>query len=187
MSVSRALFPVSRIGRLRSLVALLVGAIALTVLAVPQSASARTVTHARTTSEHQMAVALVHRLNAERRAHHLRPLTTSGDLERSARRHDVTMARFDEMSHQLPSEPVFTARIRAAGYRWVWAGENIAWNSRISTAGVLQLQSMMYNEKAPFNDHRLNILSPHYRNVGVDVFVDRTNQRVWLTTDFGSH
>ena len=133
-----------------------------------------------------MAAALQRQLNAERRVHHLRPLTVSRRLMSSARTHNFTMARFDAMSHRLPREPLFTSRIRKTGYRWVWAGENIGFNSRATTAGVLQLQTMMYKEKAPFDDHRRNILNSHYREIGIDVFVDRVNQRVWLTTDFGS-
>jgi uncharacterized protein YkwD len=45
----------------------------------------------------------------------------------------------------------------------------------------------MYNEKAPNNGHRLNILSSKFRQVGVDVYLDRTHHKVWLTTDFGRH
>jgi uncharacterized protein YkwD len=109
----------------------------------------------------------------------------SSQLQLSARRHDVRMATYDTMSHQLPGEPWFGTRFNQAGYYWSWAGENIAWNSVMSLAGVEALQVAMYNERAPYNEHRLNILNPRYHNVGVDVYFDRTHQKVWLTTDFG--
>ena len=42
--------------------------------------------------------------------------------------------------------------------------------------GSWQLESIMYNEKPPNNGHRLNILSTHYRNIGVDVYMDKAQQ-----------
>lgn len=141
--------------------------------------------HSRSRYESSIGTAVLHLINAERRAHHLRPLSADHDLMLSARRHDATMAHFNTMSHQLPGEAFFADRISAAGYRYSWAGENIAWNSRISTAGALQLEDLMYNEKAPNDEHRQNILSTHYANVGVDVFIDRAEGKLWLTTDFG--
>jgi uncharacterized protein YkwD len=95
------------------------------------------------------------------------------------------MAAYNEMSHQLPGEPDFTTRMSNAGYQWSWAGENIAWNSEMTLPGVTLLQRLMYHEKPPNDAHRLNILSTHYRNIGVDVYLDRAHHKVWLTTDFG--
>ena len=154
-------------------------------LAGSQPASARAVPHTRTTYEAQIAAKVLGQLNAERHAHHLGALTMSGALQLSARRHDVTMSTFNTMSHQLPSEAYFGTRIRAAGYHWKWAGENIAWNSQMDTGGVRHLESLMYNERPPNDGHRVNILSSHFLNVGVDVYIDRTHHKVWLTTDFG--
>jgi uncharacterized protein YkwD len=139
----------------------------------------------RTTIERQIAWSIKAIINNERAAHGLAPMHMSFDLMLSARRHNVTMARYDTMSHQLPGEPYFGRRMILAGYNWNYAGENIAWNSDMSKAGVVLLQNLMYHEKAPYNDHRLNILSRHYRNVGVDVYMDKTHHKVWLTTDFG--
>ncbi len=174
----------SRFGLVRSVVlALLLGLVA-TLLSIPQSASAAT-THGRTQYEANIGQAVLKTLNAERKVHHLKALTMSTQLQTSARRHDLTMARFNAMSHQLPGEAYFSKRVTAAGYKWSAAGENIAWNSQINTAGVLQLQKWMYNEKAPNNGHRLNILSTHFTNVGVDVYIDQAHHKIWLTTDFG--
>ena len=131
-----------------------------------------------------MAIAVVHLINAERKAHHLRPVGGSAQLNTSSRRHNITMARFNAMSHQLPGEAYFSKRISATGFRWRTAGENIAWNSQMSTKGVLVLQTAMYNEKAPYNGHRLNILNRELHHVGVDVYLDRAHHKIWLTTDF---
>lgn len=132
-----------------------------------------------------MADGVFRHLNYERSLHGLRPLTMSADLVHSAHRHNLRMARFNVLSHQLPGEAFFATRILKAGYHWLWAGENIGWNSRMTYHGVIRLEQMMYHEKPPNDGHRVNILSPHYRNVGVDVYLDPKHHKVWLTTDFG--
>ncbi|WP_375479400.1 CAP domain-containing protein [uncultured Jatrophihabitans sp.] len=182
----------ARLGRrLAALTAVLasLAAFALVLIGGTTSADAATHTpalrHARTHYEASIAVAVQRALNAERRAHHLAPLTMSSKLKHSARVHNLRMAQANTLSHQLPHEAFFANRITKAGYHWTYAGENIAWNSRISTAAVLQLETIMYNERPPMNDHRQNILSRNYRNVGIDVFIDRIHHKVWLTTDFG--
>ncbi len=141
---------------------------------------------ARTTTERTIATAVTKLLNAERRAHHLRTLRTNKHLVSSARSHDLAMARSNTMSHQVKGESQLGRRLDRAGYHWSWDGENIGYNNRMSKAGVLALQKAMYNERAPFNGHRLNILNKHFRNVGVDVYLDRAHHKVWLTVDFGT-
>jgi uncharacterized protein YkwD len=172
-------------GRIRALlliVGLLLGAFTVaTTAAQPAEASIPP----RTALENSIAWVIKDLINVERVAHGQRPVRMNADLRLSARRHDVTMARFNEMSHQLPREPYFGRRIILAGYNWNYAGENIAWNSDMSKAGVVLLQKLMYGEKPPYDEHRLNILSRNYRDVGVDVYMDRRNGKVWLTTDFG--
>jgi uncharacterized protein YkwD len=124
-------------------------------------------------------------LNAERKAHRLRPLSMNSALIRSAHGHNLTMASRDQLSHRVPGERFFADRILRSGYNYSWAGENIGFNSDISLRGVLQLETMMYNEKPPNDGHRQNILSPHYTNVGIDVYIDSRHHKVWLTQDFG--
>ena len=140
----------------------------------------------RTDIEKTIDWAIFDMINAERAAHGLRALTMVPELRLSARRHNLKMAAYNEMSHQLPNEPNFAQREQNAGYVWSWAGENIAWNSDMSLPGVKLLERIMYNEKPPNDGHRLNILNTHFRNVGVDVYMDQKHHKVWLTTDFGS-
>ena len=176
-----------RAGRLRALVliaALLGGfAVAVTATAGPAGASIPT----RTKLENSIAWKIHTLINTERRKHGLPAVRMNSRLRMSARRHDVRMAHDDTMSHQLPGEPYFGQRILNAGYRWTYAGENIAWNSDMSGSGVVLLENLMYREKPPYNDHRLNILSSHYKAVGVDVYLDLAHHKAWLTTDFGRH
>ncbi len=56
----------------------------------------------------------------------------------------------------------------------------------MTLGGVVILEKMLYGEKAPNNGHRLNILSKHYRNAGMDVYFDPKHHKVWLTTDFAA-
>jgi uncharacterized protein YkwD len=153
----------------------LVGAAEPAAAALPQ----------RTAFENTVAWAVKRLVNVQRALHGLKPVYMDNALRLSARRHNVQMASFDQMSHQLPNEPWFGRREQLAGYWWNWAGENIGWNSDIGVSGALLLQRLMYNEQPPEDGHRLNILNAHYHNVGVDVYFDHVHHKMWLTTDFG--
>jgi uncharacterized protein YkwD len=140
---------------------------------------------ARTATEASFAHTVLLMINAERAAHGLPALAGRLSLTASARAHNLKMAADNTMSHQLPGEPWLGTRVSREGYNWSYVGENIAWNSDMSLAGIKHLESVMYNETAPNNGHRLNILSRSYRDVGVDVYVDWKHHKLWLTTDFG--
>ena len=184
LDVSAARPPRARRRFVTTIVAALV-AVLVSPLAASSPAAASTAVPARTWYENYIGGVILKTINHERALHALRPVTMSSQLKTSARRHNLTMARYNTMSHQLPGEPYFTQRIDASGYRWTYAGENIGWNSRISTAAVVQLELMMYNEVAPNDGHRQNILNSHYKNVGVDVYWDHAHHKLWLTTDYG--
>jgi uncharacterized protein YkwD len=132
-----------------------------------------------------LAIAMLKLLNVERAAHGRAALRMNTRLIQSAHGHNVTMARANTMSHLLPGEAGFLARLIAVGYQPRAAAENIGWNSNRSMDGVLYLQRIMYNEVAPNDAHRVNILNTTYREVGVDVYMDNTNHKVWITQDFG--
>ena len=171
--------------RLRSMFAAVLVALAICTGLVAAASPAGAAVPPRTALEKTIATAVLNLLNAERALHGVPAVHMTSQLQLSARRHDVRMANDDEMSHQLPGEPWFGRRFLNAGYRWSWAGENIGWNSDMSKSGVLYLERIMYGETPPNDGHRLNILSTHYRDIGVDVYIDSTHHRVWLTEDFG--
>jgi uncharacterized protein YkwD len=150
-----------------------------TIGPAPQSASAATST------ENYIAVNVFYRMNAERQAHGLPQLRMYQPLLNSASAHNSMMARYNTLSHQLPGEASLGARISATGYHWTYIGENIAWNSEMDVWGALAEQTAMYNETAPNNGHRLNILSSRFVNVGVAVLLDTAHHKLWLTEDFG--
>jgi hypothetical protein len=124
------------------------------------SAEARTV-KPRTSTEASIQKAVLGLINTERRA------------------------ATNTMSHQVRGEAALSRRVSAVGYNWSRVGENIAWNSKLTRSGVLTLQKLMYNERAPYDGHRRNILNGAFRDVGVDVYFDTAHHKVWLTTDFG--
>jgi len=134
-----------------------------------------------------IASKLLNSMNSERAWHGLPALRMNGYLIRSAHAHNLVMAKYNTMSHQLPGEYYFSTRIERAPYYWRMCGENIAWNSDWTLTGAYYLERLMYNEVAPNNGHRLNILSHYYREVGIDIYMDATHHKMWLTQDFGLH
>jgi uncharacterized protein YkwD len=178
---------VATTSRNRILALLVALAVAVAVMAAPQfttpaSAHAlpKTPTSARVFARNMLVL-----LNTERRAHHLKPLNMNTKLVSSAHSHNLAMAKADTMSHQLPGEAFFADRISRAHYNWMAAGENIGWNSAMNRPGLRSLERDMYNEKAPDNGHRLNILDKSFRNVGIDVYFDKKHNKMWFTQDFG--
>jgi uncharacterized protein YkwD len=136
------------------------------------------------TNHDDWAKAVFSQLNAERATNGLKPLRWSDRLHYSAHRHNLQMGQANTLSHQLPGEASLGDRV-TLWYAWSSCGENIAWNSQRSQAGVLALETSMYSETPPNDGHRRNILSTSFVDVGVDVVDDSTHGRVWLTTDFG--
>jgi uncharacterized protein YkwD len=162
-------------------------AVALAVVAAPQftgSASASVAAHKAPTAS-SLAHSMLTLLNSERQAHSLGALHMNTKLITSAHRHNLAMAKADVMSHQCKGEKFFADRITAAHYNWMSAGENIGWNSNMNLTGLRYLEREMYREKAPDNGHRLNILDHSFRDVGIDVYFDKTNNKMWFTQDFG--
>jgi uncharacterized protein YkwD len=132
------------------------------------------------------ANAVLAELNAERSRHGLRALKMNSKLVSAAHTHNLAMAKADTLSHQLSGEATLGSRVSAAGYRWSLVGENVAYNTSRSQAGVLAVQKAMYNEKPPDDGHRRNILNEKFVDVGVDVIDDSVHDKIWLVTDFGT-
>lgn len=114
--------------------------------------------------------------NRERRLRGCADLRPSRPLILSARRHTVAMASADDMSHQLPGEPYFSARITRAGYRdWRLVAENIAQGF---SGPVAVVRAWMASP-----GHRRNILDCRLRDLGVGVVL--LNGELWWTQNFG--
>ncbi len=111
-------------------------------------------------------------VNRDRRAHGLPPLLQDDALTEIARAHSQDMARVGYFGHRSPSRGGLPERLQAAGYRSLWAAENVA------RAG-----SMQEAEEALMRSpgHRANILAPEATHLGVGV-ASGSGEDHWLVT-----
>jgi uncharacterized protein YkwD len=129
------------------------------------------------------AQAVFAQINQERASQGLPALQWSNALVQSAHNHNLMMQQDNQLSHQLTGEPALGTRITNVGITWQQAAENIGVGGGNPTTAATGLNTDMFNEKPPDDGHRLNILSTNTL-VGIDVFVDTTHNKVWLTEDF---
>ena len=156
-----------------------------TITGTPAAANATTPVSAATLQlESTLEAGMLALLNSERAAHHLSALVWSSALHASSYSHDVQMAKYDDMTHQCPGEAAPGTRITKSGYNWQSWGENIGWTTTETVSGIDAMETTMYNEKAPDDGHRLNILG-NFKNIAIDVYVDPVHHIIWYTQDFG--
>jgi len=132
----------------------------------------------------QAARAVFDATNTFRQQNGVAPLVWNGALQRSAHQHNLAMATANQMSHQVPGERSFDTRISDQGVPWLSVGENVGFNTNRTVAGALTLHTMMINETAPNDDHKVNKLDPKFNVLGVDVLLDPTTGKLWLTEDY---
>ena len=153
-------------------VVLVVAALAVLLVAVPNASAAGACSAANATASQASKSALVHAtlcvLNAERARHRLRPLRLNRKLSRAAQRHSRAMARRRFFSHTSPGGASFVDRIRSTGYlsgarSWT-VGENIAYGS--GSRSTPRSIGRAWMNSPP---HRANILSSSYRAIGIGI------------------
>jgi uncharacterized protein YkwD len=161
-------------------------ALALCIGASPASAR----THGQASAMGTLQSGVLADINATRREHGLGILRLSVNLSAAARQHSVEMATRGYFSHNSANGVTFDRRIAKyyplAGTRYWSVGENLLWSSPdVDAATAL---NMWMNSP----DHRANILSPRWRQIGISaVHVDSApgffgNGPVTvITTDFG--
>jgi uncharacterized protein YkwD len=127
-----------------------------------------------------MRSAVVCLVNFERARYHLPALREARRLNASAQGYTDEMVRHNFFSHTAPNGSSPGARIAATGYRWSWAGENIATGYPTPLAVVT---GWMHSQ-----GHCYNMLAPAFRNIGVGVSPHAvgyaTTPSTW-TQDFG--
>ncbi|MFC5730380.1 MULTISPECIES: CAP domain-containing protein [Nocardioides] len=144
--------------------------------AVTFTPAALAVTPARLRVQTSFETRVLQLTNRHRSAKGCAPLRARYSLRRSARTHTKTMARHNEMSHQLPGEPRFSIRITRAGYRsWRLVAENVA-------RGFDSPEEVVKAWLAS-PGHRRNMLNCRLRDLGVGVVV--SNGQLWWTQNFG--
>jgi len=93
-----------------------------------------------------------------RAAHGLPPLERDAQLDAVAEGHSREMARTKTFAHVLPSDGSLTDRLRARGYAYRSAGENIGLSDDPATAHEAIVQSPA---------HLSNLLDPRHRRLGL--------------------
>jgi uncharacterized protein YkwD len=115
--------------------------------------------------------------NQAREKEKLPPLRPNPLLFAAARGHSANMARQDVMDHVLDGKKP-SDRVKDAGYRYTWMGENIAMTDGDTTAGVFKgwMQS---------KGHREHILSDHFDEIGIGI-ARNDKGNIYYTQVFGS-
>ena len=114
--------------------------------------------------------------NAERKKADLQPLAPNPALFKAARDHSANMARQEKMAHELDGKNPYM-RIKAAGYRYHYAGENVA-------SGDVDLEDVVKGWMAS-PPHRKNILSPNFTEIGLGLATSEKRE-VYYTQVFAS-
>jgi len=144
---------------------------------------AATVLHAR-----DATLCLLNRVRARRG---LPPLRLNAKLSRAARRHSRDMVRHRYFAHDSRNGHSAFDRMRATHYvprnaSW-WLGENIGWGSGTLAEPIAMVRAWMHSPP-----HRENILSRHFRDIGIGIAVGAPvagsgGAGATYTTDFGQH
>lgn len=112
--------------------------------------------------------------NKARAKKDLPPLKLSPILCKVAQAHSKNMAKKQKLAHILDGKTPFH-RIKATGYRYRFAGENIGWGDYpIPKIFQAWMDSPL---------HRANILKPEYTEIGLGRVVDKTGN-AWYTQVF---
>jgi uncharacterized protein YkwD len=119
---------------------------------------------------------LVELTNAERKKNDLPPLKPGPRLFEAARKHSENMAKQKKLDHFLDKKSPFE-RIKATGYQYYYAGENIA-------MGNLTLPQVMKGWMDS-ETHRKNILKTNFTEIGIGLAVDDAGD-TWYTQVFGN-
>ena len=114
--------------------------------------------------------------NLERKQKELPALVLNPGLSKLARAHSENMARQQKMEHTLDEKSPFD-RLRAAGYKFARAGENIAFGE--PGAKLENIMKSWMESK----EHAANILLPEFTEIGIGIARDKTGA-LYLTQLF---
>lgn len=127
-------------------------------------------------------------LNRVRAQYRLPPLRLNARLSRAAAGHSRDMVRHRYFAHDSRNGRSPFARMFAAHYvpqrsSW-WLGENIGWGSGTLAQPIAMVRAWMHSPP-----HRANILSRHFRDVGIGIAPGAPvgGSGATYTTDFGWH
>jgi uncharacterized protein YkwD len=141
-------------------------------LAAPRDASAWTAGTFSATSESQ----LITLTNQARANAGLPALTLDTTLRAEARSRSKDMIDNNYFSHSIPPDghSVFT-ELRAMGYCYSIAGENIGWNTYPDATATQTIQDSFMGSTA----HRDNILGVSWTSIGIGAYQGSTDKKMW--------
>lgn len=128
-------------------------------------------------------------VNAERAKVGAQPLAFDSSLNTASENHSAWMIATDTFSHTGAGGSNAGSRMTAAGYTfsgsWSW-GENIAWASTRSPAGLQDEVTLLHTNLMNSSGHRANILNDSYREVGIGFEVGQygSYEGAFVTQDF---
>jgi uncharacterized protein YkwD len=136
-----------------------------------------------------LEAAVLAELNIVRRTHGLKPLRRSGALAAAAGAHSRAMAQHGFFQHDSRDGSSFSERVQRfygpSGHGTWSVGENLLWSTRVDAAAAVH----MWMQSPP---HRRNILTPHWREIGLSAVrashapgVYGGRDVVIITSDFG--
>jgi uncharacterized protein YkwD len=127
------------------------------------------------------AAAEIALVNQDRAAAGLPPLRESAELDKIATARATDMAVNNYFSHYRPGDPTLAVLelLRADGVAFVWYGENIIWESGLPPDQVATYFNTWWMNSP---EHRANILSTHYGQIGVGEAL--AGDRVIMVEDF---
>jgi len=127
-------------------------------------------------------------LNRVRAQHGLPPLRLNARLGRAAGAHSRDMVRrryfaHDSLNGASPFARMFAAHYVPRNASW-WLGENIGWGSGWLGRPIAMVRAWMHSPP-----HRANILSRHFRDIGIGIAPGAPvgGHGATYTTDFGWH
>jgi uncharacterized protein YkwD len=115
--------------------------------------------------------------NEERAKQKLPPLKLNATLSKVARAHSENMAKQGKMAHVLDDKNQYM-RIKEAGYRYSYAGENVA-RGKYKVTGEI-MQTLMKSK-----GHRENILREEFVEVGIGI-ASGADGIIYYTQVFGT-
>jgi uncharacterized protein YkwD len=160
----------------------------LGVLVVPGTATSSP--SRQTVALSSLESGVLQQLNAIRVQHHLVPLTLSARLTASSKQHSTEMGEDGYFEHSSDDGTAFWKRIghwyTQVGFRYWSVGENLLWSSPdVDPSRALDM--WMHSP-----EHRANILSPRWREIGVSAAHFAAAPGAYnglevtiITTDFG--
>lgn len=131
----------------------------------------------QTEAVRKMETEVIDRVNQRRKAHDLNPLAEKDLLSRIAREYSRRMIRKEFFSHEAPSGGTPSDRIREAGLRYRWVGENLAMFGNVTQPAPRAVKQWMGSAA-----HRKNILQGEFTHTGVGIW--KEGNRYYITQVF---